>query len=255
MNKRKVRIISRLDVKAPNVVKGIQMEGLKKLGDPNDFAREYYEQNIDEILYIDIVASLFERNSLIEIVNKTTQNVFVPITVGGGIRSIEDAKQLLRAGADKIAINTAAIKNPKLISDLANAFGSQCVVVSIHAKKSSNNNWEAYYDCGREHTGLSVLEWVKQAEQLGAGEILITSIDQDGTQAGCDLTLIKSITQTVKVPVIAAGGVGTLDHVVEVINECHPDAIAIGSALHYKTLSISSIREKLLSANIPIRNI
>lgn len=251
--KKKVRIISRLDIKAPNVVKGVQMEGLKKIGHPNDFAKIYYEQGIDEILYIDIVASLFNRNGLIDILQKTTENVFVPITAGGGIRSVEDARQLLRSGADKIAINTAAIKDPTLITQLAKAFGSQSVVLSVHAKKIADHHWEAYYDCGRERTGMNVIEWIKKAEQYGAGEILVTSIDKDGTQSGCDVELIKSVTEFVSIPVIASGGIGSADDVIQVINISNPDAVAIGSALHYKTTSIPEIYNQLQKAIIPVR--
>lgn len=253
--KKKVRIIARLDVKAPHVVKGVHMEGLKKLGSPNEFAKHYYENGIDEILYIDIVASLYNRNSLLEIIAETTKNIFIPITVGGGIRSVEDAKQLLRAGADKIAVNSAAIKNPQLITALAEAFGAQCIVVSIHAKRVLPDYWEAYYDCGREHSGISVVEWAQQVEYYGAGEILLSSIDQDGTQAGCDCSLVKSVTSRVSIPVIAGSGIGCVEHAVDVAQHGLPDAIAIGSALHFKKFSIPEVRRKLQSAGINSRNV
>lgn len=253
--KKKVRIVARLDVKAPNMVKGVQMEGLRKLGNPNDFAQLYYEQGIDEILYVDIVASLYDRNSLLDIVTNTTANVFVPMIVGGGIRSIDDARKLLRAGADKVAINTAAIKNPTLIKELAETFGSQCVVVSIHAKKTSDNHWEAYYDSGREHTGMDVIEWAKQAEEYGAGELLITSVDRDGMQNGCDRELVKAITSRVAIPVIAGGGVGSKQDVVDVIQHGQPDAVAIGSALHFKKFSVGELRTELRLAGIQTRNL
>lgn len=243
--KKKVRIIARLDVKAPYIVKGVQMEGLRKLGAPNEFAVRYYEQGIDEIVYIDIVASLYNRNSLLDIVTKTTENVFVPITAGGGVRSVEDARQLLRAGADKIAINTAAIKNPQLISELAETFGSQCIVVSIHAKCVSPGAWEAYYDSGRERTGMSVVDWVRQTEERGAGEVLITSVDRDGTEKGCDHALIKAVTSSVKIPVIASGGIGNEEHIARVIEEGQPDAIAIGSALHNNKITVMKARNQL----------
>jgi len=186
---RNIRLIARLDVKAPNLVKGIQLEGLRKLGDPNEFALKYYGQGIDEIYYEDIVASLYERNSLLEIIEKTTENIFVPITVGGGLRSIEDVSAVLRVGADKVAVNTAAIKRPSIISEIAERFGSQCTVLSIQAKQQ-NGGWEAYYDNGREHSGRDVVEWARQGEDLGAGEILLTSVDREGTAKGFDLDLI-----------------------------------------------------------------
>ncbi len=251
--KNKVRIIARLDIKAPYVVKGIQMEGLKKLGYPHDFAMNYYEQGVDEIIYIDIVASLYNRNSLLDIVTNATENVFIPITVGGGIRSVDDAKKLLRAGADKIAINTAALKNPDIITQLAQAFGSQSVVVSIHAKRIGPQQWEAYYDCGREHTGIDVIEWAKLVEAKGAGEILLTSVDCDGTQQGGDLALVKAVTQAFSIPVIAAGGIGCIQHAVDIIQHSQADAIAIGSALHFNRFSVDKLRMGLQQANIKTR--
>ena len=169
---RNIRLIARLDIKSPNLVKGIQLEGLRKLGNPNDFALKYYLQGVDELFYADIVASLYERNSLLDIIEKTTNDVFVPITVGGGIRSIKDVEAALRAGADKVSINTAAIKNPLIIKEVSQKFGSQCMVLSIQAKRHSGY-WEAYYDNGREHSYLDVVEWAKKGEELGAGEIML----------------------------------------------------------------------------------
>ncbi len=252
--KNKIRIIARLDIKAPYVVKGIQMEGVKKLADPNQLAKLYYEQGIDEILCIDIVASLYNRNSLLDIVMKATDELFIPIAVGGGIRSVEDARQLLRAGADKIAINTAAIKNPRIITELANTFGSQSVVVSIQAKQFLPNKWEVYYDCGREHTGMDVLEWAQQVESYGAGEILVTSVDRDGTKSGCDYSLIRAITQLVSIPVISSGGVGKIEDVIEIVKKGKPDAIAIASAFHFNYFSISMLKNTLQMADISTRN-
>ena len=210
MAKKKIRLIARLDVKDTNLVKGIQLEGLRKLGDPNLFAREYYEQGIDELLYIDIVASLYNRNNLSDIVRKTVDDVYIPVCVGGGLRSVEDVRHILSMGSDKVAINTAAIKRPELITEVANAFGSQCMVLSIQAKRNRTwpGKWEAYYDNGRAHSGYDVVEWAKRGVALGAGEILLMSVDNEGLQRGMDLELIEAVTKAVNVPVICGGGVG-----------------------------------------------
>ena len=201
-----IRLIARLDVKAPYLIKGVHMEGLRKLGDPQSFAERYYNAGIDEIIYIDAVASLYERNTIVDIVRQTASNVFIPITAGGGVRSVSDARELLRAGADKIAINTAAIKNPTLISEIASALGSQCMVLSVQAKRRDDGNWEAYCDQGREHTGRDVVEWVTEAQELGAGEVLLTSVDQEGTCKGFDIKLVKRVAAALRIPVIASGG-------------------------------------------------
>jgi len=250
---RNIRLIARLDVKAPNLVKGIQMEGLRKFGDPYKFAKRYYEEGIDEILYVDIVASLYERNSLLDLIEQTTQDIFVPITVGGGLRSIDDVAAALRAGADKVAINTAAIKNPPLISEVSQRFGSQCMVLSIQAKRKEIGGWEAYYDCGREHSGLDVVEWAVRGEELGAGEILLTSVDREGTAKGMDLKLIKAVSDAVSIPVIACGGMGQLEHFSEAVNEGGVDAIAMAHVLHYGHLSVDEIRGYAVQQQIPVR--
>jgi cyclase len=251
---RNVRIIARLDIKAPNLVKGIQFEGLRKIGDPSEFALKYYLQGADEIFCADIVASLYERNSLLDIINSTTNNVFVPITVGGGIRSIEDVTSALNSGADKVSINTAAIKNPSLITEISEKFGSQCMVLSIQAK-SKNGNWEAYYDNGRESSGLDVIEWAKKCQDLGAGEILLTSVDREGTAKGMDIELIKAVTSVVTVPVIASGGVGDLNDVGLAVLEGGADAIAIAHVLHYEELTINEIRQYCIEKKIPVRRL
>lgn len=251
---RNVRLIARLDVKAPNLVKGIQLEGLRKLGDPNEFARRYYHQGIDEIFYADIVASLYERNSLLDIIEKTTHDVFVPITVGGGLRSVDDVSAALRAGADKVSINTAAIKRPEIISDIANRFGSQCMVLSIQAK-NNGNHWEAYYDNGREHSYLDAIEWAKRGQELGAGEIMLTSVDREGTGKGFDVELVKSVTNIVTIPVIASGGMGTLEDVDRVVNEGAADAVAIAQAFHYKRCTVDEVRQHCITKQIPVRQI
>ena len=247
-----IRLIARLDIKAPNLVKGIQMEGLRKMGDPNDFARQYYRQGIDEIFYADIVASLYERNSLSDIIEETTRDIFVPITVGGGLRSVEDVAAVLRAGADKVSINTAAIKDSKIISNVARRFGSQCMVLSIQAKRNKGY-WEAYYDNGREHSGKDVVEWAKIGQELGAGEIILTSVDKEGTAKGFDVDLVAAVTDTVSIPVIASGGMGTLDDAVEVVNTGHADAIAMAHVLHYGHFAVEDVRKHCLDNQIAVR--
>jgi cyclase len=212
-----IRLIPRLDIKGPNLIKGIHLEGLRIIGDPQVYARRYYEEGADELLYMDIVASLYGRNSLTDIIRRAVQDVFVPMTVGGGIRSVDDVKALLRVGADKIAINTAAVKRPELLREVSQRFGSQCMVLSIEAKRVSEGRWEAYTDNGRERTGLDVVQWAMQAVELGAGEILLTSVDQEGTRKGFDLSLIQAVSTSVPVPVIASGGMGTVDHLVEAV--------------------------------------
>ena len=249
---RNIRLIARLDIKAPNLVKGIQLEGLRKMGDPNEFALKYYLQGADEIFYADIVASLYERNSLLDIIEKTTDNVFVPITVGGGLRSIGDVSAALRAGADKVSINTAAIKRPEIIVEVAKRFGSQCIVLSIEAKHHGNH-WEAYYDNGREHSNLDVIEWAKRGEELGAGEIMLTSVDKEGTAKGFDVELVKAVTDVVSIPVIASGGMGKLDDIDLLIQQGNADAVAMAHVLHYNQLSLHEIRDHCVSKGMPVR--
>jgi imidazole glycerol-phosphate synthase subunit HisF len=250
---RNIRLIARLDVKAPNLVKGIQFEGLRKLGDPNDFAQRYYQNGVDEIYYEDIVASLYDRNSLLDIVEKTTHDVFVPVTIGGGLRSVDDVAAVLRAGADKVAINTAAIKNPNIISDIANRFGSQCMVLSIQAKRQVNS-WEAYFDNGREHSGIDAVEWAEQGQSLGAGEILLTSVDQEGTGKGFDLPLLQAVSDRVDIPVIASGGMGCTQDLIDAVIVGEADAVAMAHVLHYGLCSLSELREACRSQDIPVRH-
>lgn len=249
------RLIARLDIKGSNLIKSIQLEGLRKLGDPNKFAVKYYEQGIDEIIYMDIVASLYERTSLLNIVRRTTQDVFIPITVGGGIRSTDDAREVLRAGADKIAINTAAIKNPDLIQDISKRFGSQCMVLSIEAKKVAQGKWEAYYDNGREKTGIDVVEWAKKGYELGAGEILLTSVDREGTARGFDVELIKAVSTVVPIPVIASGGMGDIDDLVRAVVEGCADAVAMAHVLHYNKMTIPDVRAAAAHHNVNVRRV
>jgi imidazole glycerol-phosphate synthase subunit HisF len=228
-----IRVIPRLDIKGPHLVKGIHLEGLRVLGKPEQFARYYYETGADEILFMDVVASLYNRNSLHPIIEKTTQGIFIPLTVGGGLRSIDDIRGVLRAGADKVSLNTAAIKNPAFIREASRKFGSSTIVISIEAIKQSDGMYLAYTDNGREHTGIEVLAWAKQVEELGAGEIMITSIDREGTGAGYDVELTRMIADHVSIPVIACGGAGKLEHIVQVISHGDADAVAIASILHY----------------------
>ena len=250
---RNIRLIARLDVKAPNLVKGIQFEGLRKLGDPNDFALRYYREGIDEIYYEDIVASLYERNSLLDIIEKTTRDIFVPVTIGGGLRNVDDVAAVLRAGADKVAINTAAIKNPNIISDIARRFGSQCMVLSIQAKRQGDS-WEAYFDNGREHSGVDVVQWAEQGRALGAGEILLTSVDREGTGKGFDLPLLKAVSDQVDIPVIASGGMGCAQDLVEAVQAGGVDAVAMAHVLHYGLCALSDLREACLLQEIPVRH-
>lgn len=247
------RLIARLDIKAPNLIKGIHLEGLRVIGDPQEHAQKYYQQGADELVFMDIVASLYERNSLHELVRHTADNIFIPLTVGGGIRSVDNANNLLRHGADKIAINTAAIKRPELISEIADRFGSQCMVLSIEAKRCGPNQWEAYYDNGREHTNLDVVEWAKQGQELGAGEILLTSVDQEGTKKGFDIELVRQVSDAVSIPVIASGGMGNEDHLVDVIQNGHADAVAMADVLHYNRLTFKQMKEAAEQNNISVR--
>ncbi len=246
------RVIARLDIKGPNLVKGIHLEGLRVIGDPSEHALRYYEQGADELLYIDIVASLYERNNLIEVVERTASKIFVPLTVGGGIRSLEDINKLLRAGADKVAINTAAVRRPELITEAARMFGSQCIVASIEAKRRPSGGWEAYTDNGREKTGRDAVEWGKQLVELGAGELLVTSVDMEGTRRGFDLELVRSLGPAVGVPVIACGGAATIDHVAAAFG-AGADAVAVASILHYKTETVGSLKAGLKQRGIEVR--
>jgi len=249
---RKVRLTARLDIKGPNLIKGIHLEGLRVLGDPQKFAEKYYSEGIDELIYMDSVASLYGRNNLLDIVARTIDKVFIPLTVGGGVRSVEDVNKLLRAGADKVAVNTAATKRPELISEISRKFGSQCMVLSIEAKRKADG-WECYTDNGRETTGLDVVQWAIQGERLGAGEILLTSVDQEGTKKGFDLELVERVSSAVNIPVIASGGMGTLQHLSDVIHQSGADAVAMADVLHYNRFSLNDIRHYAINNNINVR--
>ncbi len=252
--KRPIRLIARLDVKGEKLIKGVHLEGLRVIGSPQEFAKRYYDQGVDEIIYMDIVASLYGRSNLVDIVRRTANDVFVPMTVGGGVRNVEDVGILLRAGADKIAINTAAVRRPELITEVARKYGSQCMVLSIEAKRLGKGKWEIYTDCGREKSGLDALEWAARGVSLGAGEILVTSIDQEGTRKGFDTELIVEISKLVTVPVIASGGYGQLEHLKEVVN-AGADAVAFADALHYVRTSIPDLRRCATEQGFLVRSV
>jgi len=251
---KKVRLIARLDIKGPNLIKGVHLEGLRVVGSPNEYALKYYEQGADELIYMDSVASLYGRNHLGEIIKDAAKEIFIPMTVGGGIRSIEDATKILRSGADKVAINTAAVANPTLITKLAQKFGSQCVVLSIEAKRNLNGNWEVLTENGRERSGLDVVEWAIQGCSNGAGEILLTSVDMEGTKKGFDSDLIKAVSSQVEIPVIASGGMGKLSHAVDAIEKGEASAVAMADILHYGKATFSEIRKELKANGISVRN-
>jgi len=233
-----IRIIPRLDIKGPNLVKGIHFEGLRVLGKPEQFAKYYYENFADELIFMDAVASLYGRNSLLDIISKTSKDIFIPLSVGGGIRSIDDISKILRAGADKVVINTAAINNPELIQKASQKFGSSTIVISIEAIKKDDGYYEAYTDYGRESTGTDAIKWALKAAELGAGELMVTSINNEGTGNGFDIELIKQISTSVKIPVIACGGAGNLNHILDVIVEGNADAVSVASILHYNAIKV-----------------
>lgn len=249
-----VRLIARLDIKGPNLIKGIHLEGLRVIGSPAEHALRYYAQGVDELLYMDCVASLYGRNHLAGIVRSAAENIFVPMTVGGGIRSVEDATQILRAGADKVAVNTAAVTHPQLITDIARRFGSQCMVLSIEAKQIAPQRWEVYTDNGRERTGLDVIEWVKRGAAMGAGEILLTSVDREGTRKGFDIDLVRAVTAEASVPVIASGGMGCAEDCVAAARDGGADAVAMADILHYKRVTIGEIRAHAQAAGLCVRD-
>lgn len=252
MPNKNIRIISRLDVKGPNIVKGIHTEGLRVVGNPVDLAIKYYQQNADEIIYLDIVASLYERNLDFDLLKSVAQNIFIPMTVGGGIRSLGDINNALRAGADKVAVNTFAVKHPEFLKSAVSQFGSQCIVLSVEAKKIGADNWEAYTDGGREKTGVDAVNWIKQAIDIGIGEIILTSIDMDGTKKGYELPLISRIAEFSPVPVIAHGGASGPESIAELFAKTNVDAASIASILHYDNYSISDIKAYLKEAHLKI---
>ncbi|MCS7230910.1 MAG: imidazole glycerol phosphate synthase subunit HisF [Elusimicrobiota bacterium] len=252
-----VRIIPCLDVKNGKVVKGVHFKNLKYAGNPVELAKWYSQQLADEIVFLDITATIEGRKTMLEVVKETAKNVFVPLTVGGGIRSIKDIEDLLNSGADKVAINTAAVKNPKIIKESAKKFGSQCIVVAIDAKKVTYKNdfkkWEVYINAGTTPTGLDVIEWAKRVEDMGSGEILLTSIDADGTKSGYDISLTKEVVNNVKIPVIASGGAGKIKDFIEVVKKTKVSAVLAASVFHYGKISIIDLKKAMQKANIRVR--
>lgn len=246
------RIIPCLDVKEGRVVKGVNFVNLRDAGDPVENARFYDEQMADELVFLDITASYEKRFIMIDVVKRVAEQVFMPLTVGGGIRTLEDMRALLKAGADKVSINTAAVKNPKLISEGARAFGSQCIVVAIDAKRKGNS-WEVYIHGGRTPTGIDAVWWAKRVQELGAGEILLTSMDRDGTKEGYDIELTKAISEAVEIPVIASGGAGNLEHLYEGIVYGKADAVLAASIFHFREYTVVEAKRFLKERGVPVR--
>ena len=248
------RIIPCLDVNDGRVVKGVNFVNLQDAGDPVEIAAAYDKAGADELVFLDITASSDARNTVVDMVRRVAEQVFIPFTVGGGIRSVEDFRAILREGADKVSINSSAIKNPRLISDGADKFGGQCVVVAIDAKRRENGSgWEVYINGGRINTGIDAVEWAMQANRLGAGEILLTSMDCDGTKAGYDIELTKTIAENVSIPVIASGGAGTMDHFYDAFTEGKAEAALAASLFHYKEMEIRDLKDYLAGRGIPVR--
>ena len=250
---RNARIIPCLDVDGGRVVKGINFVDLVDAGDPVELARRYDEQGADEVVFLDITASSDDRDTILEVARRAAEEVFIPFTVGGGIRSVEDARRLLRAGADKVSVNTAAVDRPELITEIAEEFGAQCAVVAIDAKRRAEGGWEVFVHGGRTPTGLDVVEWAVRCEELGAGEILLTSMDRDGTRDGFDLELTRAVAEAVNVPVIASGGVGTLDHLVDGVTEGGADAVLAASIFHFAEHTVADAKAHLRAAGVDVR--
>ncbi len=242
----KLRIVSRLDIKGPNLVKGVNLEGLRILGKPQQFAKAYYEEGIDELIYVDTVASLYGRNSLLDLIRLTAKEIFIPLTVGGGVRTIDDIREILRAGADKVVINSAAIKNPNFIRDAVKKFGSSTIVVGIEAQRNLDGTYKCHIENGRQSTDLDPLEWALNVERLGAGEIFLTAIHKEGTGSGFDKFLLKKLTDKLRIPVIASGGAGSFSSIKEVVDYAKVDAICIASMFHYFLVK----KEKFNNKNI-----
>ena len=247
------RIIPCLDVKEGRVVKGTNFVGLRDAGDPVELAAKYDLEGADELVFLDITASVEERATMREVVDKTASEVFMPLTVGGGIRTVEDVRKMLQAGADKVSFNTAAIKNPSILRECATLFGRQCTVLAVDAKRVGDNKWEVYINGGRTPTGLDVLEWVREATALGAGEILLTSMDADGTKDGYDIALTRAVSEAVSVPVIASGGAGKLEHFYEVLTEGKEDALLAASVFHYGQFRVREVKEYLRERGVEVR--
>lgn len=250
-----LRIIPRLDIKGPNLIKSISFEGLRVLGDPAEFAYKYYENGADELLFVDTVASLYQRQQFLDLINRVATKVFIPMIVCGGVRSLDDMESMLRNGADKIGMNTAAVANPGLVTQGAKVFGKQCMVLSIEAKKVGFEKWECYTDNGRERTGVDAVQWAIRGEGLGAGEILVTSVDKDGTRSGFDEDLIINMRKSVSVPVIASGGAGKPVDVTHLSKNARPSGICIASMLHYGVSEIGSLKNALADEGLKVRRV
>jgi len=248
-----VRVIPCLDVDQGRVVKGVNFVGLRDAGDPVELAARYDAEGADEVVFLDITASSDNRETITELARKVAEEVYIPFTIGGGIRSVDDARLLLRAGADKVSVNSAAVHRPGLVSDLAAAFGSQCVVVAIDAKSNEDETWNVYINGGRNDVGLDVVDWAREVTALGAGEILLTSMDGDGTRNGYDLELTRAVVEAVQVPVIASGGVGTLEHLVDGAIDGGADAVLAASIFHFGEHTVSEAKEALLAAGVVVR--
>ena len=247
------RIIPCLDVRDGRVVKGVNFVDIRDAGDPVEVARRYNDEGADEVTFLDITASSDKRDIILDVVSRTAEQVFIPLTVGGGIRTLEDFRRILKAGADKISINSAPLKNPDFINEAAWRFGTQCVVVAIDAKRRPDGGWDAYLNGGRVNTGRDAVEWAVEAERRGAGEILLTSMDTDGTKAGYDIALTHAVTSAVNIPVIASGGAGTLEHFAEVVEQAQADAVLAASLFHYKELEINQVKQFMRQRGIPVR--
>jgi len=250
---RTVRVIPCLDVDAGRVVKGTNFVDLRDAGDPGELAARYDEWGADELVFLDITASSDARDTIVDVARHTAEEVFIPFTVGGGIRSVDDARRLLRVGADKVSVNTSAIARPELISEIAEEFGTQCVVIAIDARQVSGGAWEVYTHGGRKPTGLDAVSWAEEAERLGAGEVLLTSMDRDGTREGFDLALTRAVVDATNIPVIASGGVGTLEHLVDGVLEGGADAVLAASIFHFGQHTIAEAKELMADAGIPVR--
>ncbi|MDO8789086.1 MAG: imidazole glycerol phosphate synthase subunit HisF [Sulfuritalea sp.] len=247
------RIIPCLDVNAGRVVKGVNFVELRDAGDPVEIARRYDEQGADEITFLDITASSDDRDIILHIIEAVASQVFIPLTVGGGVRQVEDVRRLLNAGADKVSMNTAAVNNPQLVADASAKVGSQCIVVAVDAKQTMPGRWEVFTHGGRKNSGLDAIEWVRKVESLGAGEILLTSMDRDGTKAGFDLPLTRAVSEAVGIPVIASGGVGTLQHLADGVTEGRADAVLAASIFHYGEYTVRQAKEYMRSRGIEVR--
>jgi cyclase len=239
------RLIARMDIKDNHLIKSINFDGLRIIGNPNHYAKKYYHEGIDELIFMDCVASLYGRNSLLEIIKNLAKDIFVPITIGGGLRSVSDVQKALNSGADKVALNTAVVKDPGLIKKIISKFGSQSFVLSVEAKKINETDWNVFINNGKENTGINVVEWINKIKNFNVGEILLTSIDKDGTGKGMDLNLIEKVYGLVKVPLIISGGIGEFKHVKNVFSKVCPEAIALGYSLHYKKVNIKKIKNYL----------